>query len=108
MTDVKYAIDLYPGSRNMTMRGQQTIVNQMPKPLTEVHFTLSNDYQTTIEKPGARLSQDDKRLHYQVYALTTPMQPGESRVMQFTIKTRVRGFENSFTNRAAAERHFHS
>ncbi len=74
MTDVKYAIDLYPGSRNMTMRPAD-IVNQMPKPLTEVHFTLSNDYQTTIEIPGARLSQDDKRLHYQVYALTTPMQP---------------------------------
>ena len=39
-------------------------------------------------------------MHYQIYELTTPMQPGESRVMQFTMKTRVRGFENSLTNRA--------
>ena len=52
VTDVKYAIDLYPESRNMTMRGQQTIVNQTSKPLTEIHFTLANDYQTTIEIPG--------------------------------------------------------
>ena len=28
------------------------------------------------------------------------MQPGESRVMQFTMQTRVRGFENTLTNRA--------
>ena len=31
----------------MTMRGQQTIVNQTSKPLTEIHFTLDKDYQTT-------------------------------------------------------------
>ena len=89
-----------PESRNMTMRGQQTIVNQTSKPLTEMHFTLANDYETTIDIPGAKLSQDDQRLRYQIYALTTPMQPGESRVMQFTMQTRVRGFENSLTNRA--------
>ena len=100
ITDVKYAIDLYPESRNMTMRGQQTIANQTAKPLTEIHFTLDKDYQTTIEIPSAKLSQDDQRLGYQVYALTPPMQPGESRVMQFTMKTVVRGFENSLTNRA--------
>ncbi len=100
VTDVKYAIDLYPESRNMTMRGQQTIVNQTSKPLTEIHFTLDKDYETTIEIPGAKLSQDDQRLHYQIYALTTPMQPGESRLLQFTMQTRVRGFENTLTNRA--------
>jgi ABC-2 type transport system permease protein len=98
--DVKYAIDLYPESRNMTMRGQQTIVNQTSKPLTEIHFTLDKDYQTTIEIPSAKLAQDDERLHYQVYALTTPMQPGEARMMQFTMKTQLRGFENALTNRA--------
>ena len=51
VTDVKYAIDLYPESRNMTMRGQQTIVNQTSKPLTEIHFTpgqrLSNHHRDT-------------------------------------------------------------
>ena len=100
ITDVKYAIDLYPESRNMTMRGQQTIVNQTSKPLTEIHFTLDKDYQATIEIPGANLSQDDRRLGYQVYTLTTPMQPGETRVMQFTMKTVIHGFENSLTNHA--------
>ena len=84
----------------MTMRGQQTIVNQTSKPLTEIHFTLDKDYKTTIEMPGAKLSQDDQRLLYQIYALTTPMQPGESRVMNFTLQTQARGFENSLTNRA--------
>ena len=108
VTDVKYAIDLYPESRNMTMRGQQTIVNQTSKPLTEIHFTLANDYQTTIEIPGAKLSQDDQRLHYQIYALTTPMQPGESRVHAVHHADPGAGLrEHADQPRRAAEWHLH-
>ena len=109
VTDVKYAIDLYPESRNMTMRGQQTIVNQTSKPLTEIHFSLANDYQTTIEIPGAKLSQDDQRLHYQIYTLTTPMQPGESRVHAVHHADPGAGLrEHADQPRRAAERYFHS
>jgi len=98
ITDVKYAIDLFPETRNMTMRGTQTIKNETDAPLREIHFTLDDNYNTTIELEGAKLATDDKRLSYQIYELATPMQPGESRTMNFTVATNTHGFENSVTN----------
>ena len=99
ITDVKYAIDIYPETRGMEMRGEQTIVNKTGQPLSEIHFTLADNYDTKIEVPGGKLTKDDARLLFQTYALDPPMQPGESRVMHFTVKARNRGFENSVSNR---------
>ncbi|HUK26170.1 MAG TPA: M1 family aminopeptidase [Terriglobales bacterium] len=99
ITDVKYDIDIFPQTRGMEMRGAQTIVNKTSQPLREVDFTLTNNYDTQIEVPGAKLTNNDTRLLFQTFSLDPPMQPGESRVMHFTVKARNRGFENSVTNR---------
>jgi ABC-2 type transport system permease protein len=99
ITDVKYAIDIYPETRGMEMRGEHTIVNKTAQPLSEVDFTLADNYDTKIEVPGAKLTKNDARLLFQIFTLDPPMQPGESRVMHFTVKARNRGFENSVTNR---------
>ena len=99
ITDVKYAIDIYPETRGMEMRGEQTIVNKTAQPLSEVDFTLTDNYDTNIEVPGARLTKNDARLLFQTFSLDPAMQPGESRVIHFTVKARNRGFENSVTNR---------
>jgi ABC-type transport system involved in multi-copper enzyme maturation permease subunit len=99
ITDVKYAIDIYPETRGMEMRGEQTIVNKTSQPLSEVDFTLADNYDTKIEVPGAKLTKNDARLMFQTFSLDPPMQPGESRIMHFTVKARNRGFENSVTNR---------
>ncbi len=99
ITDVKYAIDIYPETRGMEMRGEQTIVNKTSQALSEIQFTLGNNYDTRIDLPGGKLAQGDTRLLFQTYSLEPPMQPGESRVMHFTVKARNRGFENSVTNR---------
>jgi hypothetical protein len=83
----------------MEMHGEQTIVNKTAQPLSEVDFTLADNYDTNIEVPGAKLTKNDARLLFQTFAIDPPMQPGESRVMHFTVKARNRGFENSVTNR---------
>ncbi|MFZ0636524.1 MAG: M1 family aminopeptidase [Candidatus Acidiferrales bacterium] len=98
ITDVKFAIDLYPESRNMEMRGEQTIQNETDQPLREIHFSLDPNYDTQIDLGGARLIHDDRRLYYQIYELDTPLQPGESRLMHFSVNTHTRGFENSVSN----------
>lgn len=95
--DVKYQIDLHPETRNMEMRGVQIIKNETERPLTEVHFSLTPNYDYSIEVPGAQLAHDDRRLGYRMYTFTTPLQPGESRTMSFTVKTNTRGFENSIS-----------
>ncbi|MGA8230625.1 MAG: M1 family aminopeptidase, partial [Candidatus Acidiferrales bacterium] len=99
ISDVKYAIDLYPETRTMVMRGEQTIKNESNAPLQNIHFTLAPNFETQIDLGSAKITTDDQRLHYQIYELAAPMQPGESRVMHFTVKTHTRGFENSVTNR---------
>ena len=60
MRSVKYAIDVYPESRNMTMRAEQVIQNPFAQPLTEIHFTVNQNYVTDIDIPGASLSKDDR------------------------------------------------
>jgi len=95
---VKYAIDVYPQSRNITMRGEQVIQNPYPQPLNEVHFTVDPNYDVEIDIPGASLSKDDKKLYYRIYKFDPPMQPNESRTMHFTVKSKTRGFENELSN----------
>ncbi|HLY20253.1 MAG TPA: M1 family aminopeptidase [Bryobacteraceae bacterium] len=95
---LKYAIDIYPESRGMVMRGEMAIENPHPRPLQEIHFTLNRDYATQIDMPGAVLAKDDTRLAYRIYRFTTPMQPGETRTVRFTVERHPRGFENSASN----------
>ncbi len=96
---IKYAIDIYPETRGMTMRGEQVIYNPYSRPLQEVHFTVDRKYSTRIDLPGATLAKDDTRLDYRIYRFAVPLQPGESRTMRFTVQGRTRGFENSVSNR---------
>jgi ABC-type transport system involved in multi-copper enzyme maturation permease subunit len=91
---IKYAVDIYPESRNMVMRAEQVIQNSFAQPIDEIQFTVDPNYITEIEIPGASLTKDDTRLYYRIYKLDPPMQPNESRTMHFTVKSRNRGFEN--------------
>jgi len=93
----KYAIDIFPERRNMILRGEEVIYNSYAQPLGEVHFSLDRNYDTAIEIPGALLTKDDARLYYRIYHFTTPLQPGESRTMTFSVKSHNRGFENSLS-----------
>jgi hypothetical protein len=94
---VKYAIDVYPGSRNIVMRGEQVIQNPTQQALNEVHFTVDPNYDVAIDIPGASLNKDDKKLYYRIYRFDPPLQPDESRTMHFTVKSHNRGFENSLS-----------
>lgn len=100
---VRYAIDLYPASRNVTIRGSEVIANTYPQPLDAIHFTLDARYDTSIDVPGAELVEDDRRLSYRIYRLVTPLRPGEERTIRFTVKSRNRGFENEVSNPQLAD-----
>jgi hypothetical protein len=95
---VKYAIDIFPERRNMTLRGEEVIYNPYAQPLGEVHFSLDRNYDTAIEIPGASLAKDDARLYYRIYHFAPPLQPGESRTLKLTVRSHNRGFENSLSN----------
>jgi ABC-2 type transport system permease protein len=92
---IKYAVDIYPESRNMVMRAEQVIQNPFAQPIDEIQFTVDPNYITEIEIPGASLSKDDTKLYYRIYKFDSPLQPNESRTMHFTVKSKNHGFENS-------------
>jgi len=95
---VQYKIDIFPQTRNIVMGGDEVIYNPYSHPLSEIHFSLDRNYDTSIEIPGAELSKDDTRLFYRIYRLSPPLQPGEERTMHFSVKSKNRGFENSVSN----------
>jgi ABC-type transport system involved in multi-copper enzyme maturation permease subunit len=99
----KYWVDIFPETRNMTMRVEEELYNPYPQPLTEIHYSVDRSYDTGIQIPGATLAKDDTRLFYRIYRFTPALQPGESRTAVFTVKSKNRGFENSVSNVAIAQ-----
>ena len=100
---VRYAIDLFPSSRRVEIRGEEVLGNSYPHPLTEVHFSLDRRYDTAISLPGAVLVEDDRRLSFRRYRFTVPLAPGEVRTLRFTVRSRNRGFENELGNTQVVE-----
>ena len=94
----KYWVDIFPETRNMTMRVEEELYNPYSQPLAEIHYSVDRLYDTGIQIPGATLAKDDTRLFYRIYRFTPPLQPGESRTAVFTVKSKNRGFENSVSN----------
>ena len=97
LRSVKYAIDLFPETRNMAMRGEAVIENASAEPEEEIHFTLARDLATRIDVPGAAVVKDDERLGYRIFRFDPPLPPGEKRTLHFQVDSRTRGFENSLT-----------
>ena len=91
---VKYAIDVYPEARNIVMRGEQVIQNPIPQPINEIHFTIDPNYLTEIRDSRSVAQQRRSKALLRIYKFDPPLQPGESRTMQFTVKSKNRGFEN--------------
>ena len=79
------------------MRAEQVIQNPYQQPLDEIHFSVDQNYTTDINIPGATVTKDDEKLYYRIYKFDPPLQPGESRTMHYTVKSKNRGFENSLS-----------
>ncbi|MGB6831084.1 MAG: M1 family aminopeptidase [Terracidiphilus sp.] len=97
VTDVHYNIAIYPATQELVMRGQEQIKNETAKPIDTLYLTLDHNFTSSIELAGAQLNNDDKRLNFQIYKLTTPLAPGEVRTMNFDVESHPKGFENQLT-----------
>lgn len=95
---IAYAIDLYPETRNMTMRAEQTIANKSQETIDKLYVNVAPNYETTIEIPGATLVEDDERLLFRTYEVSPPILPGETRAMKFVVQSKNRGIENEVSD----------
>ncbi len=87
VTDVHYDIAMYPETREFVMRGAEQIKNETAAPIDLIYLTVDRNFTSSIQLPGAQLAQNDKRLGYQRFKLTTPLAPGKSVTLSFDVES---------------------
>ncbi|WP_284619080.1 ABC transporter permease/M1 family aminopeptidase [Aquabacterium humicola] len=95
ITAVTLDVDLHPREARAITRGRYVIENRTAAAIDTLHLAwvpaLKLD---AVELDGARLEQEWPTLHYRIYRLAQPMQPGERRTLGFTTTLEERGFPN--------------
>jgi aminopeptidase N len=96
ITAVTLDVQLYPKDVRAVTTGSYQIENHTSAPLEAMHLTWHEKLALDrVELAGATVEQDWPDLHYRIYKLSPPMQPGETRVLKFTTTLEQRGFPNS-------------
>ncbi|QNM82508.1 aminopeptidase [Sphingomonas sabuli] len=105
VTDVKLAVDLYPGERRMVVDGLYRLTNRTGAPLRDVHVRkLVPDVEfTSLELAGARLVSDDDEFGYRIYRFDTPLAPGATTELKFRSQLWNRGFKATSPDTAIVE-----
>ncbi len=98
IVDVHYDIEVFPESRNLVMKGKQTLVNKSEQPISKLYLSPSLDYETTVEIENAKEEKVDKELYFRTYRFDPPLPPGESVAMTFEVRSNTRGIENSVSD----------
>jgi ABC-type transport system involved in multi-copper enzyme maturation permease subunit len=99
ITDVDVEVDIYPHERRYDVRGHYMVENRTDAPLETVWVTYGPA--TTLHAQsleGAELETEDDRFNTYGFSLDTPMQPGESRRLDFTVSNENPGFRNAGNN----------
>jgi aminopeptidase N len=89
-------VALYPSETKAVIKGSYLLSNLTGTPIREVHVRMpGRDLDLLgLAFPGAKLRSDDKEFGYRIYALDTPMRPGETRTLAFETRRWQRGFRN--------------
>lgn len=96
VSKVALKVDLYPSRIDAVIHGSYALTNLTKAVIPEVHVRTDNELaQSQIAFPGATLKYEDKPFGYRIFKLDRPMQPGETRVMNFVTERRQRGFRNN-------------
>jgi ABC-2 type transport system permease protein len=90
-------VELYPADRAAEIRGTFVLVNRTVHQIESLHVLPSPDVETRAIDfdRGARLVANDSSLFYRIYALESPLAPGDSIAMTFEVAYRPRGFRNA-------------
>ncbi len=95
IVSMKLDVDLYPHQPRVTTWGSYVVENRTTAPLKEIHVLFDRDLVVkALSIQGARPKKTFERFNYRIFALDTPMLPGERRVITFTTERSQRGFRN--------------
>ena len=89
-------VDLFPHEPRVDTRGSYVVENRTAAPLKEIHVRFDRDLEVRgLSIQGARPKKTYERFNYRIFALDTPMLPGERRVISFITRRAQNGFRNS-------------
>ena len=95
VTAVETAIDIDPATRSFSGHGRYTLQNRTGSPVSAIHVT---DLYRTLDKlvldRPFHAERQSARGDYRIYALATPLAPGETVTMSFDVAHRSTGFRD--------------
>jgi hypothetical protein len=96
ITRTSLRVELHPSRRAAEIAGTYRLVNRAPVPIDSIHVATARDVATepvTFDRAATRVLADDTLGHH-IYALATPLTPGDSVLLRFTVRYAARGFAN--------------
>jgi ABC-type transport system involved in multi-copper enzyme maturation permease subunit len=95
-TAVNLNVEIYPEHRAAEIRGKFHLVNTSAAPISSVHLATSLAVDTSgirLDRPAENVLSDEEFGH-RIYALETPLAPGESLQLDFEVHFKPRGLAN--------------
>jgi ABC-type transport system involved in multi-copper enzyme maturation permease subunit len=95
-------IEIHPRRRAATIHGTYRLVNRDEVPIDSVHVepAFYVDTRVTFDRAFSQVVADAEHGH-DIYALTEPLQPGDSLTLEFDVQFELRGFRNSASKTVA-------
>ena len=89
-------MEIHPDRRAATIHGTYRLVNRSAMAIDSVHLEPAFYVETrvTFDRAFRHVIADEKLGHH-IYALETPLQPGDSLTLSFDVQFEPRGFSNS-------------
>lgn len=89
-------VNIFPAERRVEISGHYVMKNKNAEPLTKMTVTVDPDTTAfTLSPEGAKLIQEDKKFGVYVYQFDTPLAPGATFKLPYTLSIRREGFTNS-------------
>lgn len=97
-------VDIHPHEPRVDTHGAYVVENRTGEPLKEIHVRFDRDLEVLgLSIQGARPKKTYERFNYRIFALDTPMLPGERRVVSFITRRAQHGFRNSGDDRRVVD-----
>ena len=96
LTGTNLRVEIYSGRREVEIRGTFHLENRTAASIDSVHLATKAAVTTTavrFDRPAKQVPADDE-LGHRIYALETPLNPGESLRLEFEVRFKPRGFPN--------------
>ncbi len=97
LTGTNLRIEIYPDRREVEIRGTFNLANTSAEAIGAVHLATSSAVETKnirFDRPAKDVLADAE-LGHSIYALETPLGPGESLRLDFEVCFKPRGFSNA-------------